>query len=360
MKEKKTTSINLRGIERAISDTNVPDGAGEEIINLRLKDGAWRPLGGKVLVNTFTPITGYEDFTNIYKHSILPENLYIAKYNNDIIIVDAGDSIRPLTYNPISDEITTFDIQIYIKGSYTIESDVAWMTPAEEEGSGYGSVTITVGPSITTERTGKITVTGPNGAYDCDVTQGGINIVATSPALGERLAGDVVIDITEILPVGATFTSVELVDESWITNLVDDQGADTVTATLTENITGSDRSATIRITLDDYPSVYVDVTLTQTNTLAIVATPDSFSWLWSVTTPKVSSIFIDPDDTIVLDIDDERDAFNVIIDQGLNTVTIKPVGTNPGSIDNNMTIIVDGLTNTYVPDIITCVQLSED
>lgn len=41
-------TIELTGIVRSLPDNTVPDGTMQEVINLRPKDGAWRPVGSKV------------------------------------------------------------------------------------------------------------------------------------------------------------------------------------------------------------------------------------------------------------------------------------------------------------------------
>jgi len=355
MKQKKTIPINLRGIERADNDITIKDGACDEIINMRLKDGAWRPLGGKIEFNNFSYISGYENFYNIYSHSILAANMYVAVSGQNIVLIDSSDSISPITYETISDIETEFEIQIEIKGDFTIESDSAWLVPSILSGSGYGSsVTITVDPSITSDRSGIITITGDNGVYECNVDQAGLTLTASTPVNVDYYEQDEVIDVT-ILPSDSDFTSVENPASDLVTSLSDDQGANEVTASLAENPAGSQRSGTVRISHDDFPSIYQDVVINQEAApFTIVCDPVTLLWLAAETDKKSSSVDIVPDTTFAVNVTGDTDKFDVTLNQLTNLISVQPLQVNiSGDVYQ---INIEVTASGYVSDNIACSQ----
>ena len=236
---------------------------------------------------------------------------------------------------------------------------MAWLTPSELNGSGLGSITITIGPSITSDRSGKITVTGDNGVYECDVDQLGIILTADTPVEATKLAQDVVIDITSILPVGSTFSSAESPDVAWITNLVDDQGSDTVTATLTENISGSQRTATIRITHVEFPTIYTDIVITQSEKeLSVLSDTSDWTGL-EIGITHVIPFTADPDTTIYAHKSGDTSRFTVVVDNVLDQVEITTVFENYGPDWVCLVELTDNATpgvSSYPPASILCTQ----
>ena len=70
------TTIPLLGIERNTSNINAKEGSCEEIINMRYKDNAWRPVNLKSV--KYGPITGGLDYEKIYRHGVLNDNQFIG------------------------------------------------------------------------------------------------------------------------------------------------------------------------------------------------------------------------------------------------------------------------------------------
>lgn len=64
MAQKKT--IQFKGIQRALPQSNMPDGACQEIINARFRKGCWRPMGDKLQHKSFS----VSDYTAIWLHDI--------------------------------------------------------------------------------------------------------------------------------------------------------------------------------------------------------------------------------------------------------------------------------------------------
>lgn len=355
MKQIKNKNIPLRGIERNTNDISVKDGACDEIINMRFKDGAWRPLGGKTPnVRDITQIAGYESFTDIYKHNVLDQGLFIAKNGSDIILLELEEYIS-VTAKTIdaSQSSTDFVITTHIIGDFTISDNRSWITLSKESGNGIDTVTVTVSAATTSERTGKVTFTADSGTFECNITAEGLTISAISEVETHKQAQDIEIDVT-ILPIDAEFVTVETPNETWITALVDDQVNDKVTVSLSENTTGSPREGTIKISHADFPSVYAEVDITQLET-AIVANPDSHIWAsGDYHEAKVSNITIDPDVAMTLIKTGDTSKFDVVKDDTLNTITITNLETNLGSEDYVMTIEIR--MSGYLSEYITCTQ----
>lgn len=89
-------SIQLTGIARAVPQTDAPDGSCQEIINLRHRKGAWRPVGAKTTIGSSD--FGIE-FAGIYLHDI--EGGINAGYPNWIGYLDGSlyliDRAIPIT-----------------------------------------------------------------------------------------------------------------------------------------------------------------------------------------------------------------------------------------------------------------------
>lgn len=358
MKQIKNKVINLKGIERNANDINAIDGACDEIINLRFKDGSWRPLGSKVEVNNFTPIEGYESFTNIYRHNILPEDHFIAKDGDTIILIAATEGVNPESKDmEASQSEENFIISIYVRGEFTIEKDQSWISLSKESGEGADSVTVTIDASSTANRNGSVTVTGDSGVYVCNITQEGIILTATTPVNVDYHQQDEVLDIT-ILPSDADFTSTENPASDLVTSLSDDQGTNQVTASLAENPAGSPRSGTVRITHDDFPSVYQDVVINQEAApFTIVCTPDSFLWAYDDNhVTKDSNVDIVPDATFAVNVTGDTTKFSILLNQTTNVIEITnlEVNTSGSSYQINIEVTSSG----YTPDDITCTQPS--
>lgn len=77
--------IEPKGIQRKFSDLNSPDGACEEVVNRRLKDGAWRPMYPKLLENTYD-----HGCTDLYYHEPANNDKYIGYHSGDdkVYLVD--------------------------------------------------------------------------------------------------------------------------------------------------------------------------------------------------------------------------------------------------------------------------------
>ena len=145
-----TKSIELAGIVRNLPDNSVPDGSMQEIINLRPKDGAWRPVGPKVssvsvptdvrfihkvndqytvYIGVVTGFLAYWVYDNDVFHSTVTTTMSIgtdqivfsALYNSVILSNNTGKDINTLvfdtttqTYNIIDALPDTLDIRFTI------------------------------------------------------------------------------------------------------------------------------------------------------------------------------------------------------------------------------------------------------
>jgi hypothetical protein len=178
MKEIKNKVVSLRGIERNTNDINSVDDACEELINLRIKDGALRPVGEKNLdIKTLTGISGYESITNIFKHSPLPDGDYVALFSdsNGQYIILTGNNISPTIQLLTATELTrTFTLNIYIGEDWTATESESWISLSKTSGAGEDSITVTCGPSIAESQTGTITVNDGSKNFTCTVTLGGL------------------------------------------------------------------------------------------------------------------------------------------------------------------------------------------
>ena len=97
--------INIRGINIANSDIDVPDGSCQEIINMRYKDGSWRPAGDVdndwILENTSLIL---------HKHPVLADNIFICYDSSTDKIQKVKVDDTPHTYSDIItlDGVETF------------------------------------------------------------------------------------------------------------------------------------------------------------------------------------------------------------------------------------------------------------
>lgn len=108
--EKRVISLPIQGIQRNSPDRNSVPGSCHEIINLRLKYNAWRPVGLKKDLYT---ITRMAEFAWIYKHPALTDELgdghFVGEIDGNVVVVGDGDGSYGevlLTY-PIQSDSTT-------------------------------------------------------------------------------------------------------------------------------------------------------------------------------------------------------------------------------------------------------------
>lgn len=79
---KRNETITLKGINTTIPDFTVPDGACEELRNLRLRDGAWQKVGNPKLVESIAlPDSLYDPdtFSLLYIHEVEGANHYVCE-----------------------------------------------------------------------------------------------------------------------------------------------------------------------------------------------------------------------------------------------------------------------------------------
>ena len=99
MKTIQRKNIDIKGIERNANDINVIDGTSDEIINLRFKDGAWRPVGEKTITSLHLP--NLSNTSTIYHHPVNSENIIysvqIAVNLNIIFVAQNGASYTETT-----------------------------------------------------------------------------------------------------------------------------------------------------------------------------------------------------------------------------------------------------------------------
>lgn len=84
-----TSSVQITGIERNTPNINAKPGSCEEIINMRFKNNAWRPVNLKSV--KYGPITAGLDYDIIYRHPVLADNEFIG-------------------YNPTDDKVYKFSL----------------------------------------------------------------------------------------------------------------------------------------------------------------------------------------------------------------------------------------------------------
>ena len=100
-------TIQLNGINRASAEQDSAQGACEELINMRLENGALRPVGDKELV--MAPATGVPEMYRIFVHRIGPVTNYIGVY----VYSTESTNIRLLNVNDgeytLGDQLTYVD-----------------------------------------------------------------------------------------------------------------------------------------------------------------------------------------------------------------------------------------------------------
>jgi hypothetical protein len=95
--ETKVVSLPLLGIQRNLPDYACIPGSCQELINLRNKDGAWRPVGPKVTDENMI-IDDLADFTWIFRHPVLPDGYYVGEKLGSLHIVH-GDTTETAFLN---------------------------------------------------------------------------------------------------------------------------------------------------------------------------------------------------------------------------------------------------------------------
>ena len=92
----KVKAIELKGIVHNATKIGVQDGASEDLVNMRFKDGAWRPVGDPTAIGLDLGGVYYDymyvhesNYTNIIAHSVSDNTLYwIASNNTNGVISD--------------------------------------------------------------------------------------------------------------------------------------------------------------------------------------------------------------------------------------------------------------------------------
>lgn len=275
MKQVKNKGVSLRGIERNNNDINSVDGACDELINLRMKDGALRPLGEKHRdPKDLLALSGYGNFTNIFKHSVLPDGIYVA-LNSDssgqsIVLADAFYGISPDTFlAEASDETSELVITASMEGAFTITTDSpSWITLSKASGTGNDTVTATLGASDTTDRTGTITFDDGTHQFTCTVTQEGIGIAADEISIiTDYTAKFHEVIPLDIYPEGSAFTAVVTGTPNHLM-VTENSLNGSLIWSISQNRTEGNLVFTIRVTLDSYPDYYIDITITQISEFA--------------------------------------------------------------------------------------------
>lgn len=281
MKQVQNKGISLKGIERNTNEINVQDGACDELINLRIKDGALRPVGAKYRdPKDFLAFSGYENFTNIFKHGILPEGLFVALYSDSngqsIVLTNTSFGINPDSFlAEASGETSEFNISASMDGVFTIITDSpSWITLSKASGTGNDTVTVTLGASDTTDRTGTITFDDGTHQFTCTVTQEGIGLFVEELTIWTDYTfkyGQVI--PLSVYPSGSEFTA-EIISYPIImhgginvgsTHLeVEEDIADgEIIYTISKNESAFVYNFVIRVTLTSYPDRVIDITLKQ-------------------------------------------------------------------------------------------------
>lgn len=276
MKQVQNKGISLKGIERNTNEINVQDGACDELINLRIKDGALRPVGAKYREpKDFIAFSGYENFTNIFKHGILPDGFFVALFSDSngqsIVLTNTSFGINPDSFlSEASEETSEFNISASMDGAFTIVTDSpSWITLSKASGTGNDTVTVTLGVSDTTDRTGAITFDDGTHQFTCTVTQEGIGIAADELSISTDYTSKLNVPIPLIVyPEGALFTSEELTPSDHI-SIIDDPIRSRILFTIASNTTEGDLVFSIRVRLDSYPDFYIDITITQTSEFVV-------------------------------------------------------------------------------------------
>lgn len=87
------TQLNFKGIVRSMSPQNNAEGACEEIINLRLRDGSWRAVGKK------QPVIEGVDFERVYVHRYGAFENFIGTKNGKVIWFASREGGKIVTNN---------------------------------------------------------------------------------------------------------------------------------------------------------------------------------------------------------------------------------------------------------------------
>jgi len=284
MKQEKTVTTNIKGIERNANDINIGDGSCDEIINMRFRDGAWRPVGNKNIHLDLSDVVGIENITDLYRHEALPDNFFVGKLNDSIILLNNIPYISPATEDIDAIQASSqFNLSVYIDGDWTISDDVAWIALDKATGNGQETVVVTVNASDTVDRTGTITATNGTTILTCTVNQEGIALSITdpsSPISTDEETKEIELTIAT-LPIGSEFTSTEQPASDVVASLSDDYDTRKVTVGIAANGTTSPRSGVVRVSHDDFPTVYEDITINQDAALlSIVSVPANFEWTY--------------------------------------------------------------------------------
>lgn len=76
--ETKIVSLPILGMQRNLPDSIAVPGSCHEIINLRNRDGAWRPVGSKYSDENMI-LDDLGDFAWIYQHPVLPDSYFVGE-----------------------------------------------------------------------------------------------------------------------------------------------------------------------------------------------------------------------------------------------------------------------------------------
>ncbi len=89
-------NIPIGGMKISGSEKTVPDGASEDIINLRIKSGKWKPITYKQYFDTVSYAATISPTDSIYKHPITPDRHYIVWDSTSVRYVDNSSVLQTL------------------------------------------------------------------------------------------------------------------------------------------------------------------------------------------------------------------------------------------------------------------------
>lgn len=354
--ETKLANINFDGISRSANDMNCKDGSCQEIINTRFIDGSWQPITTKAIIDQFVNL-GFDPKTaKFYKHPVLGDGYYIAVVGQDVLLVHNGEFLTPDSYLAIASQSSTeFTLSVYIKGDYTIEKDQSWISLSKTTGNGLSNVTVTISASATTEDIGTITVTGDNKVFTCEITRQGININAVTPIATDFAGKTIEIPLTDLQPSDAEFTSSKQSDsDNMVSSLTDDQVNNKVSVVIAENNTVNPKTATIRISHNDFPTKYKDIVINQSiGSFTLDASPNR-SWEYDELSAKTITVSIIPDNIFSVNLTGDTSRFSVVLNQVTNQITVTPLGNNTSG--SNYVLNIEVTASGYTSDTVTCTQ----
>jgi len=146
MEQQQAIGFSPIGIVRSTPDTNSPDGACQEIVNMRLRDGAWRALTPKVVKKDNMDI--FDHASNFYVHQVREDNYVVAldETDNTVYVYNVFTTavVQTLMIIPTEEQlkeikgfskylIITTDVNKYVF-NYDYDDDTYVLLPKVPEG----------------------------------------------------------------------------------------------------------------------------------------------------------------------------------------------------------------------------------